>query len=72
VLSEFSIVDIPKIDIEFSEYKILTKKNILFLSKNTKQIVIEFHQNNKKTYTKKIAFILKLFKSYNFYIKKFS
>jgi len=72
VLSEFSIVDILKIDIEFSEYKILTKKNILFLSKNTKQIVIEFHQNNKKTYTKKIAFILKLFKSYNFYIKKFS
>lgn len=72
VLSEFSIVDILKIDIEFSEYKILTKKNIFFLSKNTKQIVIEFHQNNKKTYTKKIAFILKLFKSYNFYIKKFS
>ena len=72
VLSEFSIVDILKIDIEFSEYKILTKKNIFFLSTNTKQIVIEFHQNNKKTYTKKIAFILKLFKSYNFYIKKFS
>lgn len=71
-LSKFTIIDILKIDVEFSEYKILTKKNICFLSKNTKQIVIEFHQNDKKTYTKKIIFILKLFKSYNFYTKKFS
>lgn len=72
VLSKFNIIDILKIDIEFSEYKILTKKNIFFLSKNTKQIVIEFHQNNKKTFTKKIKLILKLFESYNFYVKKFS
>ena len=72
LLSKFNIIDILKIDIEFSEYKILTKKNISFLSKNTKQIVVEFHQNNKKTYTKKIKFILKLFESHNFYFKKFS
>jgi FkbM family methyltransferase len=72
LLSKFNIIDILKIDIEFSEYKILTKKNIFFLSKNTKQIVVEFHQNNKKTYTKKIKLILKLFESYNFYFKKFS
>jgi FkbM family methyltransferase len=71
-LSKFNTIDILKIDIEFSEYEILTKKNIFFLSKNTKQIVVEFHQNNKKTYTKKIKLILKLFESYNFYFKKFS
>lgn len=72
LMSKFDIIDILKIDIEFSEYKILIKKNIFFLSKNTKQVVIEFHQNNKQTFTKKIKFILRLFESYNFYVKKFS
>jgi FkbM family methyltransferase len=69
-LSTFEKVDILKIDIEGSEYSILNEENISFLSKNTEQILIEFH--SVKEYSKKINLILRLFKKNNFYLKKFS
>lgn len=70
-LSKFQHIEILKIDIEGSEYEILTKKNINFLEKNTSQILIEFHDfidKKKKEKTNKIIKYL----SKNFLIIKFT
>lgn len=71
-LSGFNRIDILKIDIEGSEYNILTEENISFLSENTEQILIEFHNTSIKEYSEKIDLILEYFKKNNFYAKKFS
>jgi FkbM family methyltransferase len=71
-LSSFNRIDILKIDIEGSEYNILTEENISFLSENTEQILIEFHNTSIKEYSEKIDLILEYFKKNNFYAKKFS
>ena len=57
------ITHLIKVDIEGSEYNILTEENISFLSQNTKQILIEFHNTSIKEYSKKIDLILKYFKN---------
>ena len=56
-------VDILKIDIEGSEFDILDNDTINFLSKNTKQICVEFHDRliNGKRYE---AILKKIFKSF--------
>jgi len=69
-LSTFDTIDILKIDIEGTEYDILNEENISFLTKNTAQILVEFH--SVKEYAEKINLILKVFKKNNFYFKKFS
>ena len=67
-------VDILKIDIEGAEFDILDSNTINFLSKNTKQICVEFHdflvRDNR--YKIRLEEIFKTFKSNKFYIKKFS
>ena len=67
-------VDILKIDIEGAEFDILDSNTINFLSKNTKQICVEFHdflvRDNR--YKIRLKEIFKTFKSNKFYIQKFS
>ena len=67
-------VDILKIDIEGSEFDILDNDTINFLSKNTKQICVEFHDRliNGKRYEAILEKIFKSFRFNKFYIKKFS
>ena len=67
-------VDILKIDIEGSEFDILDNDTINFLSKNTKQICVEFHDRlaNGKRYEAILKKIFKSFRFNKFYIKKFS
>lgn len=67
-------VDLLKIDIEGTELKILNLELIEFLSKNTSQICVEFHDwlDDKKESTLIVENIYRLFKKNNFYIFKFS
>ncbi len=67
-------VDILKIDIEGSEFDILDNDTINFLSKNTKQICVEFHDRltSGKRYEAILKKIFKSFRFNKFYIKKFS
>ena len=41
--ADFDEVNLLKIDIEGSEFEILDEETVRFLSKNTKQVCIEFH-----------------------------
>ena len=61
-------VDILKIDIEGKEYEILNKEMISFLSKNTNQICIEFHDFLKQgeVFKEETLKIFKIFENYNF------
>ena len=67
-------VDILKIDIEGAEFDILDNDTINFLSKNTKQICVEFHDRltNGKRYEAILKKIFKSFRFNKFYIKRFS
>ena len=67
-------VDILKIDIEGAEFDILDSNTINFLSKNTKQICVEFHDflTKDNRYKIRLEEIFETFKSNKFYMIKFS
>ena len=67
-------VDILKIDIEGTEFDILDINTINFLSKNTKQICVEFHDFlvTDKRYNIRLEKIFETFKSNKFYMIAFS
>ena len=71
-VSNFEIIDILKIDIEGSEFKILTDENIKFLSKNTVQVTLEFDDWIDKEFIPNRLKIIKNFKNNNFYHIQFS
>lgn len=71
-VSNFEIIDILKIDIEGSEFKILTDENIKFLSKNTLQVTLEFDDWIDKEFIPDRLKIIKNFKNNNFYHIQFS
>ena len=70
--SGFKFVEILKIDIEGSEFKILTQDNIKFLAENTAQVIVEFDDwIDKKLEPEKIK-VINWFKENNFFYIQFS
>ena len=70
--SEFKFVEILKIDVEGSEFKILNQDNIKFLAENTAQVIVEFDDwIDKKLEPDKIK-VIKWFKENNFFYIRFS
>lgn len=65
-------VDILKIDIEGAEIKVLEQKFCKFLSKNTKQIIIEFHDWLYPEMKKDTQIVIKNLKLNGFKMFKFS
>ena len=70
--SGFKFVEILKIDVEGSEFKILNQDNVKFLAENTAQVIVEFDDwIDKKLEPEKIK-IINYFKESNFFKIQFS
>ena len=70
--SKFEFVHLLKVDIEGSEYSIFSKETIQYLSDNTGQILIEFHDWIDARFLPETQLILSTFKSHGFRTIKMS